>query len=162
MLQLSVNRDYATDIVHAIVFSPAERLRRWLAGRWSLLFSHPEDFAAHGFEADRWLSCLSEEFERLDLGVIGVGGNHHRTWVGQVGGRVVPVSDVDDLLPADWRVGAHEHFVTILDGALHARRTVVYVAGSQVPSPIELAQTAAGLRARSWPASSVCRVLQRA
>jgi hypothetical protein len=162
MPQLSVNRDFSAEVIQAIAFSPAERLRRALAGRWSLLFSHPEDFAAHGFEADRWLSCLSEELERLDLAVIGVGGHDRRGWIGQVGGRLMPASEVDDLLPADWRVGAREHFVTIFDGALRARRTIVYAAGSAVPSPIELAQTAAGLRARSWPASSVCRVLQRA
>ncbi len=39
--------------------------------------------------------------------------------------------------------------MTILDGATRARRTIVYSAGAAVPSPIELAQTAAGLRAQA-------------
>lgn len=161
MLQRSVNREYGLDVINATAFSPSERLRRWLAGRWSLLFSHPEDFAAYGFEADRWVSCLRDELERLDLGVVGVGGNDRRTWISQVGGRFVASDEVDELLPTDWTVSPQEHFVTLFDGALHARRTIVYSAGAEVPSPIELAQTAAGLRSRSWPASSVCRVMQR-
>ncbi len=128
MVPISVNRDFAVNVIHAIAFSPAERLRRALAGRWSLLFSHPDDFAIEGFEADRWISCLNEELERLDLAVLCMGENNRRTWIGQVGGRCVPPGEVDELLPTEWRVGTHEHFVTIFDGALHARRTIVYAA----------------------------------
>ena len=154
MLQLSVNRDYGVDAIHAIAFSSADRLHQWRSGRWSLLFSHPEDFAARGFEADRWMSCLSEELERLDLCVLAAGGGNRRTWITQVGGRFVPSVEVDDLLPADWQVRSNEHFVTIFDSAMRARRTIVYAAGADVPSPIELAQTAAGLRSRSEPVSA--------
>jgi len=150
MLQMSVNRDYGLDAIHAIALSSTDRLHQWLGGRWSLLFSHPEDFASHGFEADRWVSCLCEELERLDLAVVGA-GRSRRSWLSQVGGRLIPSHEVDDLLPGDWCVNAHEHFVTILDGAMRARRTIVYAAGTEVPSPIELAQAAAGLRARGMP-----------
>lgn len=150
MMQLSVNREYGLDAIHATA-SSTERLRRWLGGRWSLLFSHPEDFASYGFEADRWAACLCEELERLDLAVVASGGGARRTWVSQVGGRFIPSEEIDDLLPGDWQLNKHEHFVTILDGELRARRTIIYSAGTAVPSPIDLAQTAAGLRARGLP-----------
>jgi len=151
MLQMSVNRNYGVDAINLIALSATERLHGWLGGRWSMLFSHPEDFASHGFEADRWMSCLCEDLERLDLRVIGAGGGDRRSWVSQVGGRFLTSQEVDDLLPGDWHVNPHEHFVTILDGALRARRTIVYSAGADVPSPIDLAQTAAGLRSRNLP-----------
>lgn len=151
MLQMSVNREYGLDVIDAIALSSTERLHRWLGGRWSLLFSHAEDFASHGFEADRWVSCLCDELERLDLAVVASGGSYRRSWVSHVGGRFIPSHEVDDLLPGDWHMNPYEHFVTILDGDMRARRTVVYAAGTSVPSPIELAQTAAGLRARGLP-----------
>lgn len=159
MLQMSVNRDYGIDVIHTLALSSSDGLQRWLGGRWALLFSHPEDFATHGFEADRWVECLREEFDRLGLRVIAAGGKQRRGWISQVGGRFVQSYEVDELMPADWHVGPHEHFVTIFDGALRARRTIVYAAGAQVPSPIELAQAAAGLRSKTVPAS-VGRILQ--
>jgi hypothetical protein len=149
MLQMSVNRDYGIDAIPVIALPPKERLQRWLGGRWSLLFSHPEDFATHGFEADRWVSCLCEDLERLDLRVIAAGDAHRCSWISEVDGRFIPSHEVDDLLPGDWHVNPHEHFVTVLDGAMRARRTIVYAAGTAVPSPIDLAQTAASLRSRS-------------
>ena len=151
MLQISVKRDFGLDAIHAIALSSTDRLHQWLGGRWSLLFSHPEDFASRGFEADRWVYCLCEELERLDLAVVGAGASFRRSWVSQVGGRFIRSNEVEDLLPGDWRVNAHEHFVTILDAGMRARRTIVYAAGTDVPSPIELAQAAAGLRARALP-----------
>lgn len=159
MLQLSVNRDYGIDAANVIALSASDRLHRWLGGRWSLLFSHPDDFACHGFEADRWVSCLCEDLERLDLRVIGAGASNRRSWVSQVGGRFISSQEVDDLLPGDWHVNPFEHFVTILDGAMRARRTIVYSAGTQVPSPIDLAQAAAGLRSRTQPRqlAGLCR-----
>jgi hypothetical protein len=148
MLQMSVNRQYALDAIRAIALSSTARLQTWLGGRWSLVFSHPEDFASHGFEADRWVSCLSDDLERLDVAVIATGGSFRRSWVSEVGGRFMPSHEASDLLPGDGHVNLHEHFVTILDSGLRARRTIVYAAGATVPSPIELAQTAAGLRSR--------------
>ena len=97
------------------------------------------------------MSCLSEEIERLDLAVVAAGGNYALSWVSQVSGRFIPSHELHDLLPGDWQVNPHEHFVTILDDAVRARRTIVYASGTAVPSPIELAQTAAGLRSRGLP-----------
>ena len=151
MLPMSINRDYGLDAIHAIAMFPKERLRRWLSGRWSLLFSHPDDFGSHGFEAERWVSCLAEDLQRLELAVIAARGNFRRGWVADVGGRFIPSHEVDDLLPGDWQVSPQEHFVTILDRDLRARRTIVYSVGTDVPSPIELAQSAAGLRSRELP-----------
>lgn len=159
MLQRSVNRDYGIDVVHSLAVPPADGLRRWLGDRWTLLFSHPEDFSTRYFEVDRWVECLREEFERLNLRVISVSGSDRRGWIPQVGGRLVAPYEVDDLMPADFQVRPDEHFVTIFDGALRARRTIVYSVGTRVPSPIELAQSAAGLRSRTLPAS-VGRILQ--
>lgn len=148
MLQLSVDRDDVLEAVRAVAVSSVDRFSLWRGGRWSLLFSHPEDFASHGFEADRWVACLRDEMERLDLRVIAVKGSYQSSWISQVDGRFVAQDDVEYFLPASLNVSAHDHFVTIFDGTLSARRTIVYRAGSTVPSPIELAQTAAGLRAR--------------
>ncbi len=39
-------------------------LRGWLHGSWGLLFSHADDFASYGFEADRWLCACAAERRR--------------------------------------------------------------------------------------------------
>lgn len=157
MLQMSVKRGYGGAVVNAMSSAPASvLLRRWLSGRWALLFSHPEDFAHHGFEADRWLMCLRDAFENLELKAVAVGDGDDGSWISKIGGRFIAKNDADDFMPSQW--SARERFVTIFDGSVRARRTLLYWGGSQAPSAIELAQTAAHLRAQS--ASSVRRVLQ--
>lgn len=153
MLQMSVTRDDVLEAVRAVALSSVDRFSLWRGGRWSLLFSHPEDFTSHGFEADRWVACLRDEFERLDLRVIAVDGSYQPGWISQVDGRFVASDDVEHFMPTELQ-DTRDHFVTIFDGAMCARRTIVYAAGMAVPSPIELAQTAAGLRSRSLPSFS--------
>jgi hypothetical protein len=65
---------------------PAVALRRWLHGRWALLFSHPDDFAAYGFESDRWLVHVEEAFAATDIRPLALAGRHETGWVNAVGG----------------------------------------------------------------------------
>ncbi|HEY5759926.1 MAG TPA: hypothetical protein VIU34_29085 [Steroidobacter sp.] len=146
---MSVHSNDVLNAIRAVALSTVDRFSLWRGGRWSLLFSRPEDFTSHGFEADRWAACLRDELERLDLRVIAVDGSYQPSWISQVDGRFVASDDVEHFMPAELNVSTHDHFVTIFDGAMSARRTIVYAAGTAVPSPIELAQTAAGLRSRS-------------
>lgn len=145
---MSVHSNDVLEAIRAMAFSGGDRFSLWRGGRWSLLFSHPADFSIHDFEADRWAACLRDELERLDLRVIAVEGEAGPSWISQVDGRFLALEDVQDFLPAELQVEPQDHFVTIFDGAMRARRTIAYTAGTDVPSPIELAQTAAGLRSR--------------
>ena len=148
---MSVHSNDVLNAIRAVALSGVDRFNLWRGGRWSLLFSHPADFSSHGFEADRWSACLRDELERLDLRVIALEGSHEPGWISHVDGRTVAMDDMEHFMPTELSVDTHDHFVTIFDGAMRARRTIVYCAGTEVPSPIELAQTAAGLRSRSSP-----------
>jgi hypothetical protein len=168
MLQMSVRRDYGTSTMNGWLTSPSspDQLRRWLAGRWALLFSHPDDFANYGFETDRWLVYLQSAFDSLRLRPIAIGYDDGSGWVSQTGGRFIPNYEISELVPqlrscTQPKAGqsAAEHFVTILDATARARRTMLYSPSGEIPSVIELAHTAAHLRERSVPAS-VRRILQ--
>ncbi len=65
---------------------PAAAVRRWLHGRWALLFSHPDDFASYGFESDRWLVHVQEAFAAADIRPLALAGPHEAGWVTEVGG----------------------------------------------------------------------------
>lgn len=176
MLRMSVRRDYGTSAINGLLASPASpnQLRQWLAGRWALLFSHPDDFAHYGFETDRWLVYLRNAFDSLRLRPIAIGHSDGSGWISQTGGHFIPSYEVSELVPqlrgctqprmgprVGPRVGrcAAEHFVTILDASTRARRTFLYSPAAEVPSVIELAHAAAHLRERAMPAS-VRRILQ--
>jgi hypothetical protein len=168
MLQMSVRRDRDFGVLSGLMSSalPSDDLRRWLAGRWALLFSHPDDFASYGFEADRWLVYMQNVFDDLRLRPVAAGHDDGSGWVSQIGGRFIPGYEVDGLVPqlrGRMRSSAGqsepEHFVTILDGSANARRTLLYRPGSQNPSIVELVQTAVHLRERGVP-KSVRRILQ--
>ncbi|HEY0682088.1 MAG TPA: hypothetical protein VGD45_07150 [Steroidobacter sp.] len=148
MLQLSVRLDYGTCAFDAMTSS--DPLRRWLEGRWALLFSHPEDFGGAGFEADRWLVYVRDAFvsQRLRPIGIGIGYGDGADWISQAGGRFIPRHVANDLLPSEAQ-RTSDHFVTILDDTLRARRTLLYKPGNDVPCAIDLAHTAAHLRARA-------------
>lgn len=149
MLQMSVRRDYYASLTANAIssVSSADPLRRWLEGRWALLFSHPEDFADAGFEADRWRVYVREAFASLRLRPIGMGYGDGTGWISQAGGRFVPRCVAVDLLPLNQQETS-ERFVTILDSTLRARRTLLYKPGDEIPCAIELVHTAAHLRAR--------------
>src|SRR5918995_1163111 len=70
---------------------PAPAVRRWLHGRWALLFSHPDDFAAYGFESDRWLVHVQEAFAATDIRPLALTERHEAGWVTETGGRTPSV-----------------------------------------------------------------------
>ena len=94
---------------------PAAALRRWLHGRWALLFSHPDDFAAYGFESDRWLVHVQEAFAAADIRPLALADRQEAGWVTEVGGCTTTLA-----------VDEQARFVMTLDAALRPRRTFVY------------------------------------
>ncbi len=136
---------------------PTAALRRWLHGRWALLFSHPDDFAAYGFESDRWLVHVHEAFAATDIRPLALAGRNEAGWVTQVGGcttslaldeiqryPVVRDSREEALRSAAFDPAAR--FVMTLDPALRLRRTFVYTQRDRLPSPMDLAALAKSLR----------------
>ena len=71
---------------------PAAALRRWLHGRWALLFSHPDDFAAYGFESDRWLVHVQEAFAAADVRPLALADRQEAGWVTEVGGCITTLA----------------------------------------------------------------------
>jgi hypothetical protein len=168
MLQISARRDHGINPVTGTLtrpFSPHE-LRQWLAGRWALLFSHPDDFADYGFETDRWLVYLRNAFDSLRLRPLAIGHDDASGWVSQAGGRFIPGYEAAEFLPPLSSCtqprkgqGMADHFVTILDGGARARRTILYSPAGEIPSLIELAHTATRVREQLLPAS-IRRILE--
>jgi hypothetical protein len=143
---------------------PLSSVRKWLHGSWALLFSHADDFAAYGFEADRWLwmvrhACASANVRPLALAHSTC---HSASWVTEVGGRAtaLPVEDTrrypllrdayEQVLCEAVRA-ADSRFVMILDDALRLRRTFAYDPGDRLPSPIDLIAMADRLRSEGVP-----------
>ncbi|HEY7642496.1 MAG TPA: hypothetical protein VH814_22375 [Steroidobacteraceae bacterium] len=140
-------------------------LRRWLHGRWALLFSHPDDFAAYGFESDRWLVHVEEAFAATDIRPLALVGRHETGWVTAVGGSTTtlaldeiqryPVardSREETLRSAAFEASAR--FVMTLDAALRLRRTFVYTRPDRLPSPMDLAVLAQEAREGARKASA--------
>jgi hypothetical protein len=123
----------------------AAALRRWLHGRWALLFSHADDFASYGFESDRWLVHVQEAFAAADVRPLALADRQEAGWVTEVGGCTT-------TLPLD----RSTRFVMTLDASLRPRRTFVYAQGDRLPSPMDLAALARQTRDRSltgWAAA---------
>jgi hypothetical protein len=136
---------------------PAIALRRWLHGRWALLFSHPDDFAAYGFESDRWLVHVEEAFAASDIRPVTLAGHHQSGWVTEVGGCTTSLA-LDEIqrypVARDSReetlrravFESSARFVMTLDAGLRLRRTFVYGKQDRLPSPMDLAVLARGVR----------------
>ena len=136
---------------------PAAALRSWLHGRWALLFSHPDDFAAYGFESDRWLVHVQEAFAATGIRPLALAGRHEAGWVAEVGGCATSLALDEiqrypvarDSREETLRSAAFEQsarFVMTLDSGLRLRRTFVYTQRDRLPSPMDLAALAQGVR----------------
>ncbi len=119
--------------------SSVAAVRRWLRGRWALLFSHPDDFASYGFESDRWVVQVQEAFASCNIAAIGVEASSDHSWIHEVGGCF---ADLD--LPSVSERG--QRFVAFIDSELRVRRVITYASPGSRHSPIDLAFAAAALR----------------
>ena len=140
-------------------------LRAWLAGRWSILFSHPDDFAQEQLEMDRWISVLHRTFNGRGVAPVALahaGGEAERGWLGRLAalGRETAAVLTLDTSPADTpadRAAAvlraeisrsGQRFAMVIDADLRRRRTLSYRLRSGLPSPLDLIGWAVALRKR--------------
>lgn len=120
---------------------PRFLLKRWLRGRWALVFSHPDDFATYGFEADRWIDQVKQAFEADSITALAISTRtpgDNAGWITAVGGCFISPRTFDSIV--DCR--PERRFVMVLDDALQLRRTFLYSGADGVPSPISLASWA--------------------
>lgn len=117
---------------------PVFLLRKWLRGRWGLLFSHPDDFATYGFEVDRWIQQVKETFQAESIASLAVGrraAGDRSGWIVASGGCFISQRTFDSIV--DCR--PERRFVMVLDDELRLRRTFLYSQADRLPSPIDLA-----------------------
>lgn len=156
--------------------APALRMR--LAGRWALLFSHPDDFAQEQLEMDRWVSVVSRSF--VDLGLLPValarpGAHPEPGWLDRVAALDAGSTAVLMLDPpapgtvADFAANALRaeiarsgpRFAMIIDSKLRCRRLLSYRLRAGLPSPLDLIGWAAALRRRDGSAAGAAMPLYR-
>jgi hypothetical protein len=139
---------------------PLILLKGWLRGRWALLFSHSDDFASYGFEADRWVEQVREAFDHESVAALAVSAGtpgDGAGWITAIGGRAINSRTLGSLMRSRWldldaaSRCAGQRFVMVLDGALNLRRTLLYKGVDRLPSPIDLASVAAVCRLRAQP-----------
>jgi len=128
---------------------PRFLLKKWLRGRWALVFSHPDDFANYGFEADRWIDHVKEAFDADSIAAIAISTRapgDHAGWITAVGGCFISQRTFDSIVhrssEAECVSAYHKsgrRFVMVLDSELQLRRTFLYSGTDRVPSAIGLA-----------------------
>lgn len=118
---------------------PRFLLKKWLRGRWALVFSHPDDFANYGFEADRWIDQVKQAFAADSIAAVAVGTRapgEHAGWITAVGGCFISQRTFESIV---FPCSFGRRFVMALDSELQLRRTFLYSGADRVPSPIGLA-----------------------
>jgi hypothetical protein len=118
---------------------PRFLLKKWLRGRWALVFSHPDDFANYGFEADRWIDHVKEAFAADSIAAIAIktrAPGDPAGWITAVGGCFISERTFDSII---LQCRPERRFVMVLDSALQLRRTFLYSGTDRLPSPIGLA-----------------------
>jgi hypothetical protein len=140
-------------------------LRAWLAGRWAILFSHPEDFAQEQLEMDRWMSVLSRSLSGHGVAAVALARTAHVTAeshlgrLAALGGELTAVLALDPPSPAplaDLSAGALRvhiarsgpRFAMIIDANPRCRRVLSYRLPAALPSPLDLIGWAVALRKR--------------
>ena len=132
------------------------RLRRWLDGSWALLFSHGDDFAAYGFEADRWLAHVREAFASTGvrpLARVSGTSSHGAGWVTEIGGGCTTDTHIDEIrrsalrettdsTKSSWLWDSRQRFVLLLNDALSARWSFLYSAGDSLRLRLSSRQSA--------------------
>lgn len=134
----------------------------WLDGRWALVFSHPDDFASFGLEADRWLAVVKDALTAANVRALATASTRPRfaSWIEQLEGTdpwlvleqgksasTEPlVANIRTLRSAIAR--ATSRYVMLVDESLNLRRTFTYTPADRLPSLLDLAATVAKLRAK--------------
>jgi hypothetical protein len=151
--------------IHARWLTGGLSLRAWLAGRWAILFSHPEDFAQEHLEVDRWISVLSQGFSARGVAALALDRPTRAPEDGWLGPLAALSRDCAATLSldlpqpaaaADFAAGAlradiaHSgpRFAMIIDAEMRCRRTLRYRLPGELPSPLELIGWAVALRKR--------------
>ncbi len=154
--------------------STSTSLRTWLREGWTILFSHPDDFARNDLEMDRWLVVVKRAFAARRIRPLALASatqNAQGSWIAQVSGDTSTVllgdpirenSSAVDLqartLRAEITVPGRR-FVMIIDNELRTRRTFTYSSLSDLPSPLEFLGWADTLRAKQAAASAAASPL---
>lgn len=149
-------------------------LRTWLAERWAILFSHPQDFVQEQLEMDRWMSVLRRSFGGHDVAAVGLAGPGRNAAEGclgrlaALGNELAAVLALDPPLPGmllDLSASALRaditrsgpRFAMVVDPNLRCRRVLSYHQPVGLPSPLDLIGWAVALRKRDRPEESYDR-----
>lgn len=145
-------------------FPEAASLRKWLADRWAILFSHPEDFAQEEMEIDRWISVLGRSFAAcgvVPIALARAGYEAESGWLGKLAALDYESTAVLALPPGGFAaesstsalradiVRSGPRLAMIVDRNARSRRTLSYRVPAALPSPLDLIGWAASLRKRA-------------